>query len=313
MPEGGLYKIAVKGYGCSYPFGVGGDFSRRLGHVAFRSLYHQRCGCPIVEPYAWNIKMEPCHTTLYRMNDPIREASLVVTGTEPKFTAYGGYHDAGDADRRTYHMDVTATLLTTYEAFPELFTDDQFNIPDKFDEKFHIVGKGNGIPDIIDEAEWGGMFWLYMQEPSGAIHWGIETKGYSPFTTYDKEDHRFGTEVLDTRTDGFAAGIWMHLARILKPYKPERAANSSRSTPRWQSRLAGSAVRPTHRLYFAVQKYLLTGDEAAHQTVKDLSANAAAYAETYNSAPERSPTGAGWLPSFFPTSSRRTGQPTRKS
>jgi len=33
VPEGGPYKISVKGYGCSYPFGVGGDFSRRLGYV----------------------------------------------------------------------------------------------------------------------------------------------------------------------------------------------------------------------------------------------------------------------------------------
>jgi endoglucanase len=298
VPEGGLYKIAVKGYGCSYPFGVGGDFSRRLGYVAFRSLYHQRCGCPIVEPYAWNIKKEPCHTTLYRMNDPIREASLVVTGTEPTFTAYGGYHDAGDADRRTYHMDVTSTLLTTYEAFPELFTDDQFNIPDKFDATFHILGKGNGIPDIIDEAEWGGMFWLYMQEPSGAIHWGIETKGYSPFTTYDKEDHRFGTEVLDTRTDGFAAGMWMHLARILKPYKPERAAEFQKHAE-MAIAAGGTAIRPTHRLYYAVQKYLLTGDEAAHKLVKDLSANAVTgYPQTYNGSCE-SFADRAWLASFF--------------
>jgi endoglucanase len=89
VPEGGPYKIAVKGYGCSYPFGVGGDFSRRLAHVSFRALYHQRCGCPIKAPYAWDIKMHPCHTTLYRMNDPIREARLVVTGNEPTFMIRG--------------------------------------------------------------------------------------------------------------------------------------------------------------------------------------------------------------------------------
>jgi endoglucanase len=155
VPEGGPYKIAVKGYGCSYPFGVGGDFSRRLGYVSFRSLYHQRCGCPIQAPYAWDIKMKPCHTTVYKVNGPIGEARLVVTGNEPNFIAYGGYHDAGDADRRTYHMDVTATLLTTYEVFPACFTDDQFNIPDQFDAQYNILGKGNRIPDIIDEAEWG--------------------------------------------------------------------------------------------------------------------------------------------------------------
>jgi endoglucanase len=33
VPEGGPYKLAVKGCGCSYPFGVGADFSRRLGYV----------------------------------------------------------------------------------------------------------------------------------------------------------------------------------------------------------------------------------------------------------------------------------------
>jgi len=297
VPEGGPYKISVKGYGCSYPFGVGGDFSRRLGHVSFRALYHQRCGCPIQAPYAWNIRMKPCHTTVYDTNAPIREARLVVTGSEPNFTAYGGYHDAGDADRRTYHMDVTATLLTTYEAFPNLFTDDQYNIPDRFDETYHIQGKGNRIPDILDEAEWGAMFWAYMQEPSGAIHWGTETQQYSPFTTYDKETKRFGTEVLDTRASGFAAGMFMNLARVIKPYNPERSEALRKRADRAMA-AAGDSARTTHRLYYAVQKYLLTGDEAAHQTVKDLSEHASAYANTYNGAPE-SFASDGWLASFF--------------
>ena len=297
VPEGGPYKIAVKGYGCSYPFGVGGDFSRRLGYVSFRSLYHQRCGCPIKAPYAWDIRMKPCHTTVYSTNAPVGEARLVVAGNEPNFIAYGGYHDAGDADRRTYHMDVTATLLTTYEAFPAYFTDDQFNIPDKFDAQYSILGKGNQIPDIIDEAEWGAMFWEYMQEPSGAIHWGTETQRYSPFTTYDKETKRFGTEVLDTRTSGFAAGTFMHLARIIKPYKPQRSEELQKHAEMAMA-AASDAARTTHRLYYAVQKYLLTGDEAAHQMVKDLSNDANAYVNTYNGAPESFASN-GWLASFF--------------
>lgn len=304
VPEGGPYRIVLKGYGCSYPFGVGGDFSRRLAHVSFRSLYHQRCGCPIVEPYAWNIKMKPCHTTVYDTNAPIGEARLRVQGNEPNFTAYGGYHDAGDADRRTYHMDVTATLLTTYEAFPGCFSDDQFNIPDKFDARYNILGKGNRIPDVIDEAEWGAMFWEYMQKPSGAIPWGTETYQYSPFTTYDKETKLFGTEVLDARTAGFASGMFMHLARIIKPYKPQREEELARRAD-MAFKAAGDQIRPTHKLYYAVQKYLLTGDESAHQMVKDLADGAGAYAETYNGAPEsfagaRGSRGRdGWLASFF--------------
>jgi endoglucanase len=297
VPEGGPYRIAVHGYGCSYPFGVGGDFSRRLGYVSFRSLYHQRCGCPIVEPYAWNIRADPCHTTIWQVNGPIAEARLVVTGNEPSFTAYGGYHDAGDADRRTYHMDVPVTLMTTYEAFPQMFTDDQFNIPDKFDEKYHILGKGNGIPDILDEALWGAMFWEYMQETNGAIHWGTETKGYSPFTTYQNDPTRFGTEVLDSRSASFASGVFMHLARLIKPYNAARSQELQKHAE-MAFAAVGDAVRPTHKLYYAVQKYLLTGDEAAHQMVKDLSPNASGYANNYNGAPE-SFAGNGWLASFF--------------
>ena len=297
VPEGGPFKIAVKGYGCSHPFGVGGDFSRRLAHVSFRALYHQRCGCPVRAPFAWDIKMNPCHTTIFKTNARIGEARLVVKGDEPTFTACGGYHDAGDADRRTYHMDVTATLLTTYEAFPQYFSDDQYNIPDRFDAHYNILGKRNGIPDILDEAEWGAMFWEFMQESSGAIHWGTETQGYSPFTTYDKETKRFGTEVLDTRSAGFAAGMFMHLARLIKPYKPERAEQLQKHAEMAMA-AAGPAARPTHRLYYAVQKYLLTGDESAHQTVKDLSSSASAYAGTFNGPPE-SFAGGGWLASFF--------------
>ncbi len=297
VPEGGPYKISVKGYGCSYPFGVGGDFSRRLGHVAFRALYHQRCGCPIVEPYGWNIKPEPCHTTIWQVNGPITEARLVVTGNEPIFTAYGGYHDAGDADRRTYHMDVPVTLMTTYEAFPQLFTDDQFNIPDKFDANFHILGKGNGIPDILDEALWGTMFWEYMQETNGTIHWGTETKGYSPFTTYATDSTRFGTEVVDSRSASFASGMFMHLARLLKPYNASRSQELQKHAE-MAFAAAGPSIRTTHQLYFAVQKYLLTGDVAAHDAVKALSTNAVGYAETFNAAPE-SFAGNGWLASYF--------------
>ena len=37
---------------------------------------------------------------------------------------------------------------------------------------------------------WGTMFWEYMQEPDGTIHWGTETKGYSPFTTYEDDKTR---------------------------------------------------------------------------------------------------------------------------
>jgi len=297
VPVGGPYKITVNGYGSSYLFGVGGDFSRRLGHTSFRSLYHQRCGVQIMWPFAWNIRMKPCHEVIYQTYAPIAEASLKVEGTEPTIKAWGGYHDAGDADRRTYHMDVTSTLLTTFEAFPQFFTDDQFNIPDKFDENFYIIGKGNRVPDIIDEAEWGAMFWEYFQEESGSIPWGTETLGYSPFTTYDREDHLFGTEKLDPRTAAWASGMFMHLARIIKPYRPDRTDELIVRAEK-AFKAAGESITPNHKMYYSVEKYLLTGDETAHNYIKEHAADVKELVNTYNGRTEAFANQA-WLVSYF--------------
>ena len=288
VPEGGPYKISVKGYGCSWPFGVGSDFSRRLGYVSFRSLYYQRCGIPLKRPYAWeDIRMNPCHTTLYEVNAPNGEANLKVVGTETSFKCYGGYHDAGDADRRLYHLTrVPPVLMTTYEAFPEYFTDNQFNIPDKFDKDFNILGKGNGIPDIIDEAEWAVLIWEYLQEPDGSVHWGTETMGYpEPYTApMDKDTKMYGTLRIDNTATAMAAGVFMHLARLLKPYKPERSKELQLRAEKAMT-FVGNNANNEQKLYFAIQKYLLAGNENAHQKIKNLMSNYITDAENipYNS------------------------------
>ncbi len=279
VPEGGPYKISVKGYGCSWPFGVGGDFSSRLGYVSFRSMYYQRCGIPLKQPYAWeDIRMKHCHTLLYDVNASTGEANLDVVGTEPTFTVYGGYHDAGDADRRLYHLvRVPPVLMTTYEAFPEYFSDNQFNIPDKFDENFNILGKGNGIPDIIDEAEWATLIWEYLQDPDGGVHWGTETRGYpEPFAIpMDLDTKKYGTIRIDNEATAMAAGVFMHLARLLEPYKPERSAELQQRAENAMA-FVGDKANDQQKLYFAVQKYLLTGDNTAHQQVKELTGRFAA-------------------------------------
>ena len=298
VPEGGPYKVVVKGFGSSYPFGVGGDFSKKTGWTSFRALYHQRCGVPVVKPYAdWDIRTKPCHETVYLTYGPIGEARLKVTGEEPTIKAWGGYHDAGDADRRTYHMNVSSSLLTTFEMFPEFFKDDQFNIPDKFDENFNILGKGNGIPDIIDEAEWGTMFWEYVQTETGEMPWGTETTGYSPFTTYDREDHLFGTEVLNANTAAWASALFVHLARIIQPYRPERAQQLMERAALARKSLKGQTF-PTFDMYWNVEMYLMTGEETYHDYVKAHASDVMGIVDTFNQGTEAFARSA-WLPSYF--------------
>lgn len=271
VPEGGPYKIAVKGYGCSYPFGIGGLFSKRLAYIMFRGQYYQRCGCPIVSPYGMDIREKPCHTLIYKVDGPIRETAINVNGSEETFACYGGYHDAGDADRRAYHMANPVINLMFCETFPDLFTDGQFNIPDKFDEEYNILGKGNGIPDIIDEAAWGTLVWEYLQNNDGSIQFGTETNGYpSPFEApMDKDDLLYGTVQTDDRPAAIGAGLFMHLARAVKPYDETRAeelaARAEKSYGYIQRRISDP-----ENLYYNIQKYLYNGDEEAHAKVKEL-------------------------------------------
>lgn len=304
VPEGGPYYVCVSGCGRSYPFYVGGKASAELSYVSFRSLLNQRCGIQLVPPYVEHpYRTKRCHETIYRTFYRINEAALPVKGDEPTMQAWGGYHDAGDADRRTYHMDVPSTLLTTYEAFPELFTDRQFNMPDIFDSGWNILGSGNGIPDILDEAEWGTMFWKYFQEEDGQIPWGTETQGYSPFTSYDFEDHLFGSEVLDARTSSWAAGLFYHFARIIRPFDEaksnEYASRAELAHAAAEKALSGrGGIQPNFQMYYNVEKYLTTGNEQCHAYIKEHAADAQAMLATYNQGSEIF-AGRGWLASYF--------------
>ncbi len=268
VPEGGPYRIAVKGFGCSLPFGVGGAFARRAAYLLFRGHYMQRCGCPIHVP---PIREKACHTLVYDTDGPIGEANIIVKGDEPSFACYGGYHDAGDADRRAYHISNPVIDLMIYEAFPSVFTDGQFDLPGRFDSAYNILGYENGIPDILDEAEWGSLVWQYLQNPDGSVHFGTETRGYSePFAApLDLDTKPYGTVKVDPRATCASAGLFMHLARLIKPYKPELSDSLARRAEK-AAAFGAAEMAPPEKLYYAVQSYLMTGNENAHRTVKEL-------------------------------------------
>jgi endoglucanase len=268
VPEGGPYKIAVSGYGCSYPFGVGGKFAKKTAYITFRGQYLQRCGCPIERP---DIRKKACHTLIYDVDGPIGEANIVVRGDERTFRCYGGYHDAGDADRRAYHLSNPIINLMIYEAFPDIFYDGQYDIPGDYDEEYNILSYSNDIPDIIDEAEWGTLVWEYLQNEDGSVHFGTETKGYpDPFAApMDLDEKKYGTVNIDPRATCTSAGLFMHLARILQPYKPDRSAELANRAEKAMEFGAEEMADP-EKLYYYIQKYLLTGDETAHRTIKAL-------------------------------------------
>lgn len=285
VPEGGPYKINLEGFGCSYPFGVGGQFSKRLAYVSFRGLLYERCGIEQKKPYFDHDIRDICHPEVYVTDSPSREARVNISASDRKIKTHGGYHDAGDADRRDHHMLAPMVLLTYYDMFPGYFTDRQYNIPDKFDSDFRPIGQGNGIPDIIDEAEWGTAIFEILQEKNGGVRSGTERTGYpKDGPTLDTDTDQYATFRVSDNSTTLAAGLFAQLARIMKPFDKNRAAElQKRAENAWA--YAGDSALITHKIYFLVQYYLLTGDENIHRQLAEIAPQVAMYEKTHMSGP----------------------------
>lgn len=93
---------------------------------------------------------------------------VAATATEvPLPDAVGGWHDAGDWDRRSMHLTIVEDLAQAYLTTPEHFPDGQLGLPES----------GNGLPDILDEAIWGLRVWRSGQREDGAVGLWIEATG----------------------------------------------------------------------------------------------------------------------------------------
>lgn len=291
VPEGGPYLLEVKGYGSSFPFAVGGEYAKRLAYVSFRGLLYERCGIEQKLPYFdFNIR-EICHPTVYLTNSPYREARVEIAPGDPIIKTHGGYHDAGDADRRDHHMIAPMNLLTYYDMFPGYFSDLQYNIPDKFDADFRPIEQGNGIPDIIDEAEWGTAIYEIIQKDNGGVHSGTERTGYpSDEVGLDKDTDQYATLLVRENSTTLAAGLFAHLARLIKPYNKERSAElQKRAEKAWA--FAGESASIPHKFYYFIQYYLLTGDQNIHKQLIELAPSISTYETTHQDNPRSIPNG----------------------
>ncbi|MGA2034135.1 MAG: glycoside hydrolase family 9 protein [Thermoguttaceae bacterium] len=119
---------------------------------------------------------------LYRRALEAEELAVLATPRPAQLpvliSAFGGHHDAGDYNPRS-HLDVAQTLMDAYEMAPRKFYDGQLNIPEK----------GNGVPDILDEAHWALRLWLDLQDKDGGVYHGTESAGDPNFVETVELDH----------------------------------------------------------------------------------------------------------------------------
>lgn len=159
----GTYFLSIPNVGRSWPFKVESDIYGDAFYNAMRGMYAQRCGIALTRDIsAWT--RAQCHagptyesqalsTDLY-MQKPADYDNFNVIGYKIDRThstpgPVFGWHDAADWDKHNFHYSNIFALLTLYEIMPQKFRDNQLHIPES----------GNGIPDILDEAEFGLQVW----------------------------------------------------------------------------------------------------------------------------------------------------------
>ena len=224
-------------------------------------------------------RIEVKHFDLIKQNPPYEVV---------KISAPGGWHDAADYDRRPYHLRIVSDLAAVYLMKPENFVDGQLNIPES----------GNGIPDILDEAAWGVKHLLAVQQDDGGVGTWFETTGHpQPGDGLpDKDKHTYYVSAPSRNSSLEYAAAASTLALALK--KANRSAESEKywksAQKAWQFALDDenrhaavfqyngkviyyreeAKLAQEHFVKYALNWYLLTGNDVARQIVFRSSAEA---------------------------------------
>lgn len=235
-PEG-TYFIRVPGVGRSWEFRVAADAIGRAYYVQMRGLFHQRSGIAKEKKYTqWDIGADHMESwvggfapndrhykgkTSCFLNDKgeqvdVRHFEMVrATATDKKLpNVYGGWWDAGDFDRRTYHFQIVDALLAAYLLMPENFPDNQLDLPES----------GNGIPDIIDEAAWGVDVWRRAQNEKGGVGCWLEATSHPEAQDPVKDVQRYYLALPTRESSILYAAYAAKLARAYRKCGAEKQA-----------------------------------------------------------------------------------------
>lgn len=189
----GAYRIYIPKLGTSDPFTISDDIWYRAARVAMAGLYHQRSGLALDGRFGY-VRPE-CFTDASGVT--VRQSKLPLAFSKegggfinfgqaakpPLITdeivpdVWGGYQDAGDWDRRAFHIKASYLLLDVFEQLPASARNISFGTPASGDVLRHPLYRGKNFPDLINEAIWNLDFFRRMQRADGAVRGGIDSAG----------------------------------------------------------------------------------------------------------------------------------------
>jgi len=220
LNDAGRYRVAVPGIGVSDPFEIGADVYRPAARTVLRLFYHSRNGTPVVAPYA-----DPGHERPEggvparldgRYHPSVGRSMLGCAGDacDGGRPVRRGWFDAGDYGQYVPNAaPVWHAAGAAMDLGPERFGDGDLGIPES----------GNGVPDLLDELDWGMDWMLSMQDADGGVFFRIASRTWDDTLPHRITEPRLLAEKTTHATAAFAAAAAIH-ARLLAPYRPRRAA-----------------------------------------------------------------------------------------
>ncbi len=279
----GRFHIEVAGVGRSNSFDLSEDHWAGIYDLSVRGFYHQRSGIALEEPYTDWTRPRDLHpddgvlvyeTTVkitdtsmgYDLGqpDPFGQFGTAMTG-KVLTNAWGGWHDAGDFDRRTPHLEAARKLIELWETNPDFFEARNSNIPES----------GNTIPDLLDEAIWTMDLFRRLQHADGGVPGGIESEEHPRFGDGSwGESLRVFAYAPDAWTSFEYAASAAKISQALERYDATAAAEwlaSALKAMDWaqDNRPTGAGYEANHQRaenIAAAELFRATGDAQWHQT-----------------------------------------------
>jgi len=219
----GQYRLRVPGLGVSDPFSIAAEIYDAPYRAALRLFYHSRNSTPVVGPWAAPGYERPLGGVPPAMDaafhagvagSPLSLGSTTDTGPAARHPVHHGWFDAGDYGQYVPNAAPVWYLAgAALDLAPQRFGDGDLNIPES----------GNGIPDLLDELDWGLDWLLGMQDPTdGGVWFRVASRTWDAVPPHLITTPRLLAEKTSHATAAFAAACALH-ARLIRPYRPARA------------------------------------------------------------------------------------------